>query len=172
MDDGFIAKPLAKRQIDQAYPLVRAVAPGLDVERWRAFAAALIRHPGPSVAPSGIMTAQNGHGYIHGLFSYTLDQHLHHGPILAVENFIVLDLFDPAAAAETLLRAMDMVAKALGCTAIHTNLPGPRAAPASARGDLLDRFREEGHAPEALRLCKQLERANDNNALGTADQAR
>ncbi|MFT8038231.1 hypothetical protein ACMYM1_23500, partial [Salmonella enterica subsp. enterica serovar Enteritidis] len=81
--------------------------------QWRAFAGALIGRPGPSVAPSGIMTAQNGHGYIHGLFSYTRDQHLHHGPILSVENFIVLDLFDPAAAAATLLRAMDAVAKAL-----------------------------------------------------------
>lgn len=168
MDDGFIAKPLAKRQIDQAYPLVRAVAPGLDVARWRAFAGALIGKPGPSVAPSGIITAQNGHGYIHGLFSYSRDQHLHHGPILAVENFIVLDLFDPAAAAATLLRAMDAVAKALGCSAIHTNLAGPAAAPRQPRGDMLDRFREDGHAPEALRLCKRLARANDNDALESA----
>lgn len=168
MDDGFIAKPLAKRQIDQAFPLVRAIAPGLDVERWRAFAGALIGRPGPSVAPSGIMTVQNDRGYIHGLFSYTRERHLHHGPILSVENFIVLDLFDPAAAASTLLRAMDGVAKALGCTAIHTNLPEQYAALPDTRGVVLDYFRDEGHAVESLRLCKQLERANDNNIVGVA----
>ena len=43
--------------------------------------------------------------------------------MLAVENFIVLDLFDMAGAADELLNAMDRVADDLGCSAIHANLP-------------------------------------------------
>lgn len=165
MEDGFIAKPLGRRQIDQAFPLVRAIAPELLVERWREFAAGAIASAG---APSGIMTIQNVRGYIHGLFSYSAEDHLRHGRVLAVENFVVLDLFDVAGATEALLRAMDAVARALGCTAIHTTLPDAYASMPNHGGSVLNVFRHEGHAVETLRLCKPLDGANDNHARPVA----
>ncbi|WP_448203693.1 hypothetical protein [Azospirillum sp. sgz302134] len=174
MDDSFIAKPLGQRQIDQAYPLVRAIAPDLAVEQWRAFAAALIGSvdtPAPSAdtmpadtKPTGIMTVQNARGYLHGLFSYAIEEHLRHGRILAVENFVVLDLFDATGPAEALLHAMDVLARGLGCTAIHTTLPEGLAGRAGSQNSLLSCFRNEGHRMETLRLCKPLEGANDNRA--------
>ena len=162
MDDSFIAKPLGQRQIDQAYPLVRAVAPDLPVERWRAFAAALIGTLDTPAPPTGIMTVQNARGYLHGLFSYAIEEHLRHGRILAVENFVVLDLFDTSGPAEALLRSMEVLARGLGCTAIHTTLPEG----AAGRPDtpLLACFRNEGHRTETLRMCKPLDGANDNRA--------
>jgi len=166
MDDGFIAKPLQKRQIDQAFPVVRAILPELAVERWRAFAAALLDRaqgaPAASVSPAGIMTVQNERGYIHGLFSYSAHEHLHHGRILTVENFVVLDLFNLSGAAAELLRAMDTVARGLGCSAIHTNLPDSFSNLPDYCGTVLSYFRDQGHAVETLRLCKSLDGANDN----------
>lgn len=165
MDDGFIAKPLEKRQIDQAFPVVRAILPDLGVERWRAFAAAMISVGDTMGGPrTGIMTVQNGRGYIHGLFSYAVEENLHHGRILAVDNFIVHDLFDLPGTATVLLRAMDGIARGLGCSAIHTSLPKPYSSQANDCGPVMNCFREEGHAQETLRLCKSLDGANDNHA--------
>ncbi len=164
MDDGFVAAPLRRRQVDQAFPLVRAIAPELGVERWRAFANAIIIEPAGVVAPSGIMTVQNTQGYIHGLFSYTMDDHLRHGRVLSVNNFIVLDLFDVAAAAGALLKAMDATARSLSCAAIHTNLPEQYATLPDACDAVLNYFRDDGHAVETLRLFKPLDGANDNRS--------
>lgn len=183
MDDGFIAKPLGRRQIDQAYPLVCAMAPGLGVDQWRAFAAAVLdsatlgsstegaagdgaAREGRLPASRGIMTVQNAQGYLHGLFSYTAEPHLLHGQTLCVDNFVVLDLFDVAGVAEALLRAMEGLARRLGCAAIHTTLPDRFARPDSLQGSRRDPipecFRTEGHRQETIRFCKDLVVVNDN----------
>ncbi|HYG90520.1 MAG TPA: hypothetical protein VD978_30170 [Azospirillum sp.] len=166
MDDGFIAKPLGKRQVDQAFPVVRAILPNLALDRWRAFAAARLDRTqgasGPAVIRAGIMTVQNERGYIHGLFSYSADDHLHHGCVLTVENFIVHDLFNLPDVAATLLRAMDTIARDLGCSAIHTNLPETYAMLSDYCNSVLASFRAEGHTVETLRLCKPLDGTNDN----------
>src|SRR3954464_459686 len=79
MTDTYVAKPLARRQIDQAFPVVQTIAPDLGVERWRAFAAAVLAAAeletgdaipagstgqgmeprGVMAEPRGIMTVQN-----------------------------------------------------------------------------------------------------------------
>src|SRR3954467_11493861 len=123
MHDTYVAKPLTCRQIDQAFPVVQTIAPDLDVERWRDFAAAVLsgqelefgeesteRMEAAALRPRGIMTVQNARGYIHGLFSYTVEEHLRHGRVLAVENFIVLDLFDMAGGAAEVLDTHDKTA--------------------------------------------------------------
>src|SRR3954470_22641826 len=121
MHDTYVAKPLIRRQIDQAFPVVQTIAPDLDVERWRDFAAAVLAvqelefesgSTGRMEAaphPRGIMTVQNARGYIHGLFSYTVEEHLRHGRVLAAENFIVLDLFDMAGAPGEVVDAISRV---------------------------------------------------------------
>ena len=170
MHATYVAKPVIRRQIDQAFPVVQTIAPDLDVDRWRDFAAAVLlprelefeldttgrTDDGAVPNPRGIMTVQNDRGYIHGLFSYTVEEHLRHGRVLTVENFIVLDLFDMAGAADELLNAMDRVAEALGCTAIHTNLPDDYSSLPDYCNWLLACFRDAGHAVGTLRLCKRM----------------
>lgn len=170
MDDSFIAKPLGQRQIDQAYPLVRAVAPDLGVEQWRAFAAAFLAR---REAPGGIMTVQNARGYIHGLYAFTVEQSLRHGRILAVTNVVVLDLFDMTGPAETLLRSMEGLARGHGCSAIHTTLlQGAAPAEPASQPSLLGCFRNEGYWADSVRLCKPLDGANDNRARPRPSDAR
>jgi hypothetical protein len=162
MDDSFIAKPLGRRQIDQAYPLVCVIAPGLAVEQWRAFAAALLETGGASTSRSGIMTVQNARGYLHGLFSYAIEEHLRHGRVMSVDNFVVLDLFDVPGVTGTLLQAMDGLARGLGCAAIHTTLPERCIFDDITNNPIADCFFSEGHRRETVRLCKSLDNVNDN----------
>ncbi|MCG5243856.1 hypothetical protein ACIU1J_12940 [Azospirillum doebereinerae] len=168
MDDCFIAKPLGRRQIDQAYPLVCVAAPGLAVEQWRAFAAAVLDiggEAGGAPAPrTGIMTVQNARGYLHGLFSYAIEEHLRHGRVMTVDNFVVLDLFDVPGVAGTLLDAMDGLARGLGCAAIHTALPERGISDRTTDNRIADCFIRGGHRRETVLLCKNLDGVNDNRA--------
>lgn len=138
------------RQVDQAFPLVQSILPDITIDVWRRYAASMLDR---SFADRGIMTVQ-ALGYIHGLFSFRVEDSLQHGRSLLVDNFTVLDLFTPAAPAIALLRAMDDLAEALDCRAIHTYLPnGERLAP-DYRGWILRQFRDRGHHVESVALCK------------------
>lgn len=152
MSDRFTPKPLSDRQIDQAFPLVQSILPGIRVEDWRHYASKLIS---PSDRLTGIMTVQN-RGYIYGLFSYRVENNLQHGCMLMVENFIVLELFNPGGAASALLEAMDSLADELGCSAIHTTLPNSEQFTPNYRRWLLGQFRSMGHLVESQTLCKRV----------------
>ncbi len=119
MPDLFTAKLLDRPQIDQAYPVVQSVLPNLRVEDWRQQADKLIDAPD---AQSGIMTVQH-RDYIHGLFCFRTERGLQHARVLIAETFIVLDLFNAAAAVRALIAAMDRLAEELGCDAIQASLP-------------------------------------------------
>lgn len=162
MDGGFTAKPLGMRQIDQAYPLVRAIAPDLPVERWRSFATARIGASATPGMPTGIMTVQSDRGYIHGLFIYAERDDLRHGKTLSVDNFIVLDLFNVADAASSLIQSMETLAKALGCVAIQASLPECYAQGGTTDGFMAGFFRDAGHHVDGVRFCKALPGVGDN----------
>jgi hypothetical protein len=151
MPELFTPRHLGPNQIDQAYPIVQSIVPGLKVDDWRMFAR---RVHDLSADVAGIMTVQSK-GYIHGLFSYTVEPHLQHRRVLSVNNVVVVDLFDPGAVAEALLEAMEALALDLDCRAIHTMLPNGPHSPPNYRRWLLNQFRVQGHEVESLALCKR-----------------
>ena len=155
MPDLFSHKRLGLQQIDQAFPIVQSVMTGLSVDDWRDFARKFAAYPD---GDAGIMTVQY-QGYIHGLFSYTAEHHLIHDRVLMVDNFIVLDLFNPRAVAIALLEAMDGLCRTLRCTAAHTMLPSGPQMTAEYRRWLLAQFRRHGHEVESLALCKRMVQA-------------
>lgn len=138
--------PLDQRQINQAYPIVQTLLPTLSLDEWRRYALRLIRSRSPA---KGVMTAQYA-GYIRGLFCHWPHQNLCHGEMLIVDNFAVMDMFDPEAAARVLIRAMEDLATGLNCRAIHTLLSGHRPTP------LHGQFHAQGHWPSKVVLCKSL----------------
>jgi len=152
LDGGYVAAALKTRQIDQAFPLVHTIAPELPLGQWRAFATAMIGAPGDP--PRGIMALQTRQGYIVGLFSWMVDDHLRHGRVLTVENFVVVDLFDLEGAAGHLLEAMEPLAEAHACQAIHTALPEAYSSLAETANQVLGRFRDLGHQLGTLHFCK------------------
>lgn len=140
------AIPLGLEGIDQAYPIVHTLLPALSVEAWRRYANALIADSDPG---RGVMTAQHG-GYIRGLFCHWPDRSLQHGDMLMVDNFSVMDLFDPQGATHTLVEAMEEIAARYGCGAIHTLLSDHR--PTSLHGH----FQAQGHRVIKVVLYKAL----------------
>ena len=152
MPDLFISMRLNVSQIDQAFPIVQSMAPQLDIDQWRRFAAAHCDKPHDT---AGIMTAQNG-GYIHGLFSYSVEDHLEHRRILLIDNVFVVDLFNPHLVAEALLRAAETLAHDLKCSAVHTLLPRGSEDHEGYAEWLRQRFQEMGHHIETTALCKRL----------------
>jgi len=155
MSDLFSLLPLGPKQIDQAYPIVQSILPDLDVNVWREFAEQVGARPEDQ---AGIITVQN-QGYIHGLFSYAVEPHLIHDRLLLIDNFFVLDLFNPGAVAEALLDAVDKLAARLGCRGIHTALPKPVEEIAEPQDWILHRFRAYGHVIENITLCKEFPKA-------------
>lgn len=155
LDGTYVAGALKRRQVDQAFPLVHTVAPELPLERWRGFAAAMMDPAAP--LPRGIMALQTAQGYIVGLYTWTVGEHLRHGRVLSVENFVVVDIFDLEGAAGSLLRTMEPLAAQHRCGAIHTELPEAFSSLADMANQVVGRFRDMGHDLGTLHLCKALE---------------
>ena len=64
MAQRYVVKPLGEGQVLQAYPLVQTAVPHLTLDQWLGYAKLVCedeRHTGPG---TGVMSAQNGEGYI------------------------------------------------------------------------------------------------------------
>ena len=152
MPERFEARLLSEEQVDQAFPIVQSAIAGITMESWRRFAGATVS---ADRRASGIMTAQC-RSYIHGLFSYRVAPSLRHRRQLLVENFIVLDLFNPSGAAAALIGAMDELADDLGCDSIRTTVPNSLRQASDYRRWLLGHFQECGHHEDSMMLCKHI----------------
>ena len=149
---------LASPQVDQAFPLVQLAAPLLDLDRWRAFARELAlpeRSGMNQVPPCGIMTAQDSSHYIHGLFCYVLQRELLSDRTLAVSEFCVGSLLDPAGVTEALLGGIDFLARSLGASTIRAALSEDAVALMNCREVFIERFRSYGHNVDGLRFCRR-----------------
>jgi len=150
MTDRYHARPLAIGRIDQAFPLIQAVRPALTLEDWRRFAVAL---SAIGADRAGIMTAQ-ATGYLHGLFSYTVEPHIMHRRVLSVDNFVAIELLDAGAVVETLLDAIDRLAGDLRCSAVCTTLSAAGHLSTAIRADLIERFHARGYGDQPLVFCR------------------
>lgn len=149
MPERFVPKLLESDQIDQAYALVRAALPALNLVAWRRYASDLIAGVAP---PSGIMTVQHC-DYIHGLFGYRVLPHLTDARLLSVENFLAAQMFGTHHAETALAEALDDLAMALNCSAIRTILAAGAGCQDCSPVEPLHRM---GHRTEATCLYKPL----------------
>ena len=152
MPERFETRLLSQEQVDQAFPIVQSAIAGVTMEGWRRFAEAMLS---ADRCVSGIMTAQS-RNYIHGLFSYRGSASLRYGTELVVDNFVVLDLFNPSGAAAALLGAMDDLACDLGCQALHTTVPNSLRQASDYRRWLVGHFQDCGHHEDSVSLCKHM----------------
>ncbi|MFV3076630.1 hypothetical protein [Niveispirillum fermenti] len=150
MSDRFSVKPLDRRRVDQAWPLVQTGRAAHDRDAWRTYAGTLL-----ALADSGLRTVEGDHGYIHGIYAFQALPSPKHGKVLQVDMFLALDLIEPEAAIDLLLNDMDSVAADLGCGAVHLHLPQREGIGASV-SMALARALDHGHYREDLRLCRPL----------------
>lgn len=150
-------KSLTADQLDQAFPLIQAIAPSITLEEWRAFAEPLLEKPsGAPQAQGGVLIAEDERGYISGLVAYRVQQDLMHGSVLVAEHFIAFDFFERDRIADALARALEGLAAGHRCAAIHTMLP--EGVERARRQWLVEMLQHRGHAPHCFALQKPMMR--------------
>ena len=149
MSDTYHVHPLAPEQVTLAFPLVKAIAPDMTLERWRVYAGPFLRQPEGQAARK-ILTVQCEKGYIHGLAFCCCKPDLRLGCILEVENFVSLDLIGGKRAGRVLLKAVEKQARSWCCSHVRVSLLDgeTRSHPVGAE------FRNSGYRQEPDRLAK------------------
>ncbi len=153
-------KQLTADRLQQAFPLLQSLDPGLSLDRWLAYARSLVGAPCCSEGPqeSGVMSIENEQGYITALFTYRCFEDLRHGRLLTAENFVALDLLDPETCAHALSEALEHLAAHLSCDAVHSLISESEARGAGA-GVMASVLKARGHLDRGRLLCKEVRRA-------------
>lgn len=144
------SRPLPRDKVAQAFALVQAARPEMTLQAWQAYAGP---RAGKANGTGGILIVENEQDCIVGLFGYSVAEDLIHGPTLAVDTFIALDLIDPEDVTRALTGAMERCARKLGCRAVHVSVPESGRDSGARIVHLLLR---QGHHVEALSLCRRL----------------
>ena len=85
------ARFLDRRTIDQAFPLVRNIVPGMTAARWARFVRPRLMPRSPDW-PRGVMTVQNAGGCILSLFAFEVRADLHESRIFHMDHIMVPNL--------------------------------------------------------------------------------
>jgi hypothetical protein len=132
---------LADHEARAVFPLIRETMPRVGLRAWLSF----VKRTSPprADAPTGIMAVRRvGRPFPCGLFCYRVEPDLRHGRVLIAEHFVAIDLLDPAAVLEVLVRELEALGVRLGCAAVRGVVHGQQA---SLAGGLA----AAGHALEA-----------------------
>ena len=148
---------LSVEQIPQAFPVIKAGNSEITLDGWSNYAALFVAPPS-TLEPSGIVTVQCPNGYIHGLACCRARQDLRLGRVLAVENFVSLELAGGRRAAGALLQATEDKARDWNCVCVCLSLLGEAARQAAAGREhpVVQLFQTEGYRQEPLHLAKSL----------------
>lgn len=143
---------MSQAEVDQAFPLIRAICPEADLAGWRHFAVQrLAQEPKHG---TGILVVRNEQDCIVAIAAFLLSHDLVHGPVLLADHFGALDIVDQGAVARALESGLEKIARRHGCVAVHTNLTS-----SGQEGDddwLCSVLFERGHRIEGLHMCKLL----------------
>ena len=147
-------KPLDRARINQCFPLVHLTAPTLTAEAWYDFA---VHHIAPDdPRETGILVAEQHPGCILGVLTYLIDHDAVHGRTLLVKNLIAHDYFASGRRSVELclIGAIEELAVAEGCQAIHVNMPLREAGmPGTGMSEELE---ARGHILTGVSFCKSL----------------
>jgi hypothetical protein len=125
----FLARPLERDQIAQAYALIGLADSSLSQERWTRFAHKMTA-PARSGRPSGIMTLQTEAGYMCGLYAYEIVEDLRLNRTLAIRHVFAQSLVQPAAIVRSLLESAESMAHLNGCATITCTVDRHGGTPA------------------------------------------
>ena len=146
MPRRFVIAPLPAAHIDQAFPVVQPLRPGLTPAQWRALAAPFA----DAAEARGIIACRMGSGHIRGLFCCALDE----AGVLRVGPFAVAGLFDAPATADGLIEAAGQVAQRLGAGRVVVERSA-LAVTAVPHCDLAELFAHRGYRLEGDALVSE-----------------
>jgi hypothetical protein len=113
----FHTAALAGDEISQAYPLIQATCPNVDLASWEDFAKFFAEREN-----SGVLALRDPVNCICGVVAYQLDCDLRSGLMLTVHLFTTADLMHSLRTVQALLHAAEIRAGALGCDGLQIRL--------------------------------------------------
>jgi hypothetical protein len=111
----FYVDGLPPAQADEAYPLIRAIAPEVTLEAWRDYVQRRYRM-------GGLLALWDGKNGIVGVLSYRLGERMRHGLVLALDDFVTFELSQAAPGRQVLLAAAEKLGRDMGCTGLELRL--------------------------------------------------
>src|SRR5215467_12945925 len=123
MADRLTPRFLDRRTIDQAFPLVRNIVPGMTAARWARFVRPRLMPRSPEW-PRGVMTIQNAGGCILSLFAFEVRADLYESRIFCMDHLMIPDLPGRAALWASTIGAAERLAEMNGCGAIKVEFGG------------------------------------------------
>lgn len=147
MARSFITRSLSPDAAERSYALLRSAGSAQSLEGWRDF---LRRHTERGPGEGGILALENRCGIIQGLCSYRIDADLAGERVCCIDDLLVMDLMDSAAAAAWLIRATEALARRHGAQALRILLPPAERL----SGRLYRELEQTGHRIERTCLAK------------------
>lgn len=146
---GFTVGPLDARDARAVFPLIREASPTVALPRWLSYVRQVTS--GRLAGQAGIVVARRvGRPYPCGLFCYRVENDLERGRVLTADHFVAVDLLDPAAVLDALVRELEALGARLGCSAVRGVVHGQQT-------DLAGGLSAAGHALEASLFGRLLE---------------
>jgi hypothetical protein len=152
MVETLIPRFLDRRTIGKAYPLVRNIVPGMTAARWTQFVRTYLAPRSPDW-PRGVMTIQNGTGYILSLFAFEVRADIHESRIFHMDHIIIPNVPGRGTLWAFTIGTAERLAEMNGCRAIWA---GFRGGAEHSDKDLLTSLESSGYAPLGVRAFKTL----------------
>ena len=113
----FYVVGLGIEEADDAYHLIRAIAPEVGPHEWRKYVRRRCRD-------GGFKGLFDDNGILVGLFSFRLGERLRQGRVLALDDFVTFELSQTAPGRKLLMAVAENFARHLGCTGIEVRIGG------------------------------------------------
>ena len=121
----FYVSALGIPEADDAYPLIRAIAPEVSSNDWRRYVRRRCRQ-------GGFKGLFDDNGLLIGLFSYRFGERLRQGRVLALDDFVTFELSQAAPGRSLLIAIAEKLSRSRGCTGIEVRVDSRGIADASA----------------------------------------
>jgi hypothetical protein len=111
----FYVVGLGIEEADDAYPLIRSIAPEVGPNDWR-------RYVRRRCHDGGFKGLVGSNGLLVGLFSYRFGERLRQGRVLALDDFVTFELSNGAPGRKLLMATAERYARHRGCTGIEVRI--------------------------------------------------
>ncbi len=146
---GFTVGPLQPGDARAVFPLIREASPAVALPRWLSYVRTVTS--GRLAGQAGVVVARRvGRAYPCGLFCYRVENELERGRVLTADHFVAVDLLDPAAVLDALVRELEALGVRQGCSAVRGVVHGTQT-------ELAGGLSAAGHALEASLFVRRLE---------------
>ena len=153
MVDTLTARFLDRRTVDQAFPLVRNIVPGMTAARWARFIRPRLMPRSPDW-PRGVMTVQNKGGCVLSLFVFEVRADLHESRIFHMDHIMVPNLPGRGTIWASTIGAAERLAEMNGCRAIRAEFGDGSE---HSDEDILTALESMGYSLSGIRVFKRLE---------------